>query len=159
MLSYGVTTIVTDDAFAGQAAWEGESTPGPRVLAAGDIESDVADGSGPAVFFVRAPTRAADDAGMRERILGWQAQGVPVLAEDWNTGRRIGADLVLGAGAFAVSPGGEQHGDAEVASAKEPLALVSGLADAATPGLGDLLHSRQARELGQARPARRRFTS
>ena len=159
MLSYGVTTIVTDDPVHDQKLWESEQTPGPRVLSASDIDTSAEDNDKHTVFFVKVPAGVADDSATREAIQNWQARGVPVLAESWNTGLRIGADLLLGADALPSSPVGSQYQDMQVAVRQHPVTLVSGLADAGTPGISSLLNSRQARELGQNAVPRRRFSS
>jgi imidazolonepropionase-like amidohydrolase len=92
-------------------------------------------------------------------VRDWQARGVPVLAESWKTGLRIGADLLLGANSLPSSPLGGQYQDLQVAVRQGPVILVSGLADAGTPGIASLLNSRQARELGQDIAPRQRFAS
>lgn len=158
LLAYGVTTIVTDDPADTENLWEGEQSPGPRVLAANDIGATTEKDGEPAYFFVKVPATAADDSATREAVQTWQARGVPVLAESWNTGRALGADLLVGAGSLPSSPIGGQYQDMQVAGRQDPVILVSGLADAATPGISSLLDSRQAREFGQGAAAARRYS-
>jgi hypothetical protein len=159
MLAYGVTTIVTDDARPGNGMWEGEQSPGPRVLAAGDVGAMAEQSAEHEYFFIKVPARDAGDAATREAVQAWQARGVPVLAENWNTGLEIGADLLVGAGSLPSSPVGGQYQDMQVAARQGPVTLVSGLADAGTPGISSLLDSRQARELGHGQSPGRRFSS
>ena len=159
MLSYGVTTIVTDDPVDDRNLWESEQSPGPRVLSASDISTATEHGDQPPLYFVKVPAGDADDSAMREAVKRWQAQGVPVLAESWHTGLGIGADLLLGANSLPSSPVGGQYQDLQVTARQDPVTLISGLADAGTPGISSLLNSRQARELGQNTVPRRRFSS
>jgi hypothetical protein len=159
MLAYGVTTIVTDDPGRQDDIWEGEQSPGPRVLAAGDIGATTdADGEH-AYFFVKVATGDADDNATREAVQSWQAMGVPVLAESWNTGLGVGADLLVGADSLPSSPVGGQYQDLQATVRQDPVALISGLADAATPGISSLLNSRQALEFGQSASPRRRYST
>ena len=159
MLAYGVTTIVTDDPTHADNLWEGEQSPGPRILAAGDLNAATEAGSEHAWFFVKVPAGHADDDATRKSVQNWQSRGVPVLAESWNTGRAIGADLLVGAGLLPSSPVGGKYQDMQVAVRQDPVTLISGLADAATPGMSSLLNSRQAQELGQSAAAARRYAS
>ena len=159
MLAYGVTTIVTDDPVHDEDLWEGEQNPGPRVLAAGDISAAPGEGGEHAWFFVKVTAGDADDNATREAVRAWQALGVPVLAESWNTGLGVGADLLVGADSLPSSPVGSQYQDLQATVRQDPVALISGLADAATPGISSLLNSRQARELGQGALPGRRYSS
>ncbi len=59
-------------------------------------------------FSSKVPAGHADDDATRKSVQNWQARGVPVLAESWNTGRGIGADLLVGAGWLPSSPGRRQ---------------------------------------------------
>ena len=158
-LAYGVTTIVTDDAIPDDNLWEGEQSPGPRVLAASDVGIAAKPSEEQEYFFIKVPARDAGDDATREAVREWQARGVPVLAESWNTGLEIGADLLVGAGSLPSSPVGGQYQDIQVAARQEPVTLISGLADAGTPGISSLLDSRQARELGHGHAPGRRFSS
>lgn len=159
MLAYGVTTIVTDEPAHDEPLWEGEANPGPRVLSAADIRVAPQDGDEHRYFFVRVPAGNPGDAATRDAIRDWRARGVPVVAESWNTGLGIGADLFVGADALPSSPGGGQYQDMQVTVRPGPVTLISGLADSATPGISSLLNSRQARELGQINAPGRRFSS
>jgi hypothetical protein len=66
------------------------------------------------------------------------------LAENWVTGRSIGASMLLAADATPVSPTGNYYQNMGMLASPTPFALVSGLADASTPGLSALFKSRQA---------------
>ena len=159
MLAYGVTTIVTDDPAPNENVWEGEQSPGPRVLAASDISTPMGQDTGQTWFFVKVAAGDANDIATLEAVRNWQASGVPVLAESWNTGLGIGADLLVGADSLPSSPVGGQYQDMQVAARHGPVTLISGLADAGTPGISSLLGSRQASELGQGTLPGRRFSS
>ena len=159
MLAYGVTTIVADEPAPDQHLWEGDLSPGPRVLAVGNVVTPAVEGSEHTLFFVKVPARSADDSELRAAVQNWQARGVPVLAESRNTAMSIGADLLLGAASLPGSPIGAQYPDLQVAGRQQPATLISGLADAATPGLASLINSRQARELGQDGLPGRRFAT
>jgi len=159
MLSYGVTTIVTDEPIHDRNLWESEHTPGPRVLAAGGIRRAAGDSGKSPLFLINVPAGFRDDSALRETVQAWQARGVPVLAESWNTGVGLGADLLVGANSMRASPLGGHYQDLQVSLRQDSVILVSGLADAGTPGISTLLKSRQARELGHHTVPRRRFSS
>jgi hypothetical protein len=100
------------------------------------------------------------NSGMDQRpaVERWQQQGVPVLAETWQAALGSGASLLLGAAALPGSPGSHQYRDMKLATgSSEPVTIVSGLADAQTPGLDVLLSSRQAGLLGDDIEPVRRF--
>jgi imidazolonepropionase-like amidohydrolase len=159
MLAYGVTTIVTDGPALNGSLWEREQSPGPRMLAATDIDTAIEHGAEQAYVFVKVPAAETDNIATRQAVRNWQAAGVPVLAESWNTGLAIGADLLVGADSLPSSPVGGRYQDTQVTARHGPVTLVSGLADAGTPGMSSLLGSRQATELGQGKSPGRRFSS
>ena len=158
LLSYGVTTLITSDyrPHYDPLLWEGEETPGPRLLWAGDIAQSKLD-DGKDFQFVTIPSSGLTDADRRSAVSEWQAQGIPVLAESWRVGLSVGADLLLGTDALPTSPKGNRYQD--IPAAAGTIALVSGLADAGTPGLTALFRSRQAKLLRERRSALRRFSS
>ncbi len=158
LLSYGVTTLITSDYRPNYdpLLWEGEETPGPRLLWAGDIAQNQPDGDKD-FQFVTIPSSGLTDADRRSAVSEWQAQGIPVLAESWRVGLSVGADLLLGTDALPTSPKGNRYQD--IPAAAGAIALVSGLADAGTPGLSALFHSRQAKLLQERKSALRRFSS
>ncbi|HSD69168.1 MAG TPA: hypothetical protein VLB07_06440, partial [Woeseiaceae bacterium] len=139
ILSYGVTAMVAaDTAGLDPLLWETEATPGPRVLRVAAI-NDSPRAAGAVVAIV-----PASGHGNRAALEAWQALGVPVLAESWTTGLSLGADLLLGADTLPTSPRGRRYQDMQVVMGRGPITLMSGLADATTPGLAELLQSRQA---------------
>lgn len=158
LLSYGVTTLITNDHRPDfdPSAWEGEESPGPRLLWSGQIaESEPDDGR--AFQFVTIPSSGLSDADRRSAVVGWQKKGIPVLAENWSIGIGVGADLLLGIDSLPTSPKGNHYQDIQAAAA--PAALVSGLADAGTPGLSALFLSRQAKYFKHRATTQRRFSS
>jgi len=159
LLSFGVTTIVTTDAVNAGNAWDGEQTPGPRVLSASDIELAATANEDRPPYFIKVPAAAEDNAALRDAVIAWQLQGVPVLAESWNTGLAIGADLLAGGNALAELPGTGGFQGLRAANRNQPPILLSGLADAGTPGIAELLNSRQARQFGVVELPGRRFSA
>ncbi len=160
LLSYGVTTLITSDYRPNYdpLLWEGEETPGPRLLWAGDIAQSKPDDDKD-FQFVTIPSSGLSDADRRSAVSGWQAQGITVLAESWRVGLSVGADLLLSTDALPASPKGIRYHDIPAAAAAGTIALVSGLADAGTPGLSALFRSRQAKVLRERKSALRRFSS
>ena len=152
MLSFGVTTVVAGGPDRGFDAelWDSERMPGPRLLQAAPASLLPGEENGALPALVTLPA-ASDASGDRELVRAWHTRGVPLLAESWSSGFRLGADLFLGAHTLPASPQGEQYQDARVALGAGPVAMVSGLADAGTPGLSGLFEVRQAN--GLRRPA------
>jgi hypothetical protein len=145
VLAYGVTTLVSDEPIGNLQPnlWHGETDPGPRLLEAGNIALKDKE-KNEAVYLATVPLNTALDDGPRKLIRRWQKRGVPVLAENWTIGMGLGVDLLLGADTLPSSPQGIQYQDMRSAVSSGPVILVSGLADSGTPGLGQLLDSRQA---------------
>ena len=158
LLSYGVTTLITGDRRPNfdPLLWEREETPGPRLLWAGDI-AQRKPGNERQFQFVTIPSSGLTDADRRSAVAEWQGKGIPVLAESWSIGLSVGADLLLGIDSLPTSPQGHYYQDIQAAAA--PVALVSGLADAGTPGLSALFQSRQAKLLEGRKSTLRRFSS
>jgi imidazolonepropionase-like amidohydrolase len=92
-------------------------------------------------------------------VRDWQQRGIAVLAESLRVGVRLGADLFLGAETWPVSPLGRQYRDIQIALASGPITLVSGLADAGTPGLAALLGARQTELIGHRINPERRYSA
>lgn len=156
LLSFGVTAVVSEDLpeFSAER-WESEQSPGPRLLRAAPLgPADAA--SEPALVTVAASAAASPED--RRRVESWQALGIPVLAESWAVGRRVGADLAVGSAALPVSPLGRRYQDLRMTAGGAPITRVSGLADIATPGLEELLRSRQAQAFSPLPVLSRRFT-
>ena len=157
LLAFGVTTIVADAPQAHDAdAWETEETPGPRLLRSAPLAA-AGEPQAPgrwALVTVPAGSRLGEQE--RARVRAWQGLGVPVLAETWGAGERLGADLSPGRERLPASPRGKRYQDLALTAGGGPVTRISGLADAATPGMDALLGSRQAALLGTTpRPGRR----
>ena len=154
LLSYGVTAIVADGpASVDPAAWETEQSPGPRLLRAAPLGAASGnDGSAPLTLLTLPaagiPEGSSDEFGLS------RGQGMPLLAENWRMGVAAGADLLLGVDTMPASPRGRRYQDTRIAAGASPATLVSGLADAGTPGMAGLLQSRQAQAFGHWRAAR-----
>ena len=145
LLSYGVTTLVADDvpqAFPPDL-WESPDTHGPRLMRAATVAAEV-DEKTPLPALVTLPASGVDSSGPDDPVRRWQARGVPVLAESWIAGLSVGADLLLGAETMPSSPRGRRYGDLAAVATNGSITLVSGLADADTPGVPELMQSRQA---------------
>lgn len=159
ILSFGVTTLVTPDAPEDfdASAWDTEATPGPRLYRAADAADKPATRVEPDLRLAILDDRGTPGNGRLSQARAWQDHGVPVLAPNWSVGLSIGADLLLGAAALPASPRGHRYEDVRLASGNGPLTFVTGLADAATPGLDALLQSRQAAGLADAGGMSRRL--
>jgi hypothetical protein len=161
-LAYGVTTIVSGQAPLqfDHAIWEGQETPGPRLLPAANLgDGNTPDAS--AAYFIAhlasSPDRQHEAAnGARS----WQERGVPVLADNWKSHLDNDADLLLGIDSLPRTALDDRYGQVPhtgILQQGRSVTVISGIADAATPGLTALLNSRQARELGQVATTTRRF--
>lgn len=149
LLAYGVTTIVSNDPVGDLDAnvWFGEENPGPRLIRSGNLAiQGSADSDN--LYLATIPANTALEPGLRQKVQHWQQQGLPILAETWTMGLALGADLLLGADTLPRSPLGRQYQDMRFAGSSAALVLVSGMADATTPGLQQLLSSRQAQRFG-----------
>jgi hypothetical protein len=145
--------VAADSSNFDPSFWETEETPGPRLLRTVQVTEN------PRKTTAVLATVPATGSGSRAALQAWQALGVPVLAESWTTGLSLGADLLLGADTLPVSPRGRRYQDIQVVLGLGPITLMSGLADAATPGLPELLESRQAIHVGRRSLALRRFAA
>lgn len=162
LLSWGITSLVSPeqtDVDAG--AWESDEQPGPRLLAAAGLDaSPAADGTEELaeenVYLWTVAADGQDEQRQRARVRDWQQRGRPVLAESWTAGLSLGTQLVLGAATMPESPLGNRYQDIRIAADSNSLTLVSGLANADTPGLSQLFRSRQATRFGRVpEPVRR----
>ncbi len=160
LLSYGVTTLITSDYRPdyNPLLWEGEETPGPRLLWAGDIALNKSD-DGKNFQFVTIPSSDLNHTDQRSAVYEWQAKGIPILAESWSVGLSVSADLLLGAITLPTSPKGIRYQDITDTITSGSIALVSGLADAGTPGLSALFRSRQSKYLQQRNLTLKPFSS
>jgi hypothetical protein len=163
LLAYGVTSIVTDQSIESfeQALWDGEDSPGPRLIPAINLRSATSSTDKNAYYIAAISSVLINQQEILQTAGDWQDVGIPVLAGSWNTHVSVDADLLLGIDSlprtsmhdrYAGNTGAGQLG----APGNKTATVISGLADAATPGLDSLLASRQARELAQnASPGRR----
>lgn len=145
LLAFGVTTLVTPD-LTGAAARQLEdkrSAPGPRVLVAASAGQEPGERDD---LRIRLATLAGKHH-PTSHAADWRRRGVPVLADNWNAGLIDGADLLLGTATLPVSPAGLRYRDVQGLADGGPLLLVSGLADASTPGLQQLQQSSQGRSI------------
>ena len=161
LLAYGITTIVSDqqiDSFE-QAHWDTELTPGPRLLRALNLAGDTDIDNADSIFLASISSLPANENA--DLVRSWQERGVPIVAENWNTHVSADADLLLGVESLPRHSQGDRYrqdryGGNNIAGSTQSVTVISGLADASTPGIDALLHCRQARELNQtAIPARR----
>ena len=157
LLSLGVTTVVSNHTAADRLnqTWSGKEMPGPRVLSASNINA--AKTGDPTPWLVTVDGDLAAGIAHREIVSHWMSSGVPVLAENWQVALGSGATLLLGANSLPTSPGGRRYADISLANGTSPVTIISGIADAGTPGIERLLQSRQAALL-PAVSALRRFT-
>ena len=156
LLTFGVTTVVAqhETSEALSERWSGEEMPGPRVLRAAPV--DTPEDVEPWLVTLTGDTNTGME--MRESVSAWQKRGVPVLAETWQAGMGSGAALLLGGSALPASPGGHRYADIDLGGS--PVTIVSGLADASTPGIDGVMQSRQAGLLPDSpRPTRRFMTT
>lgn len=150
LLSWGITSIASPEPWPDPASdadlWESEDTPGPRLLRVIDLSADAEATDGAVLATIGWSERsdaAAEDAA-RRLVAEWQDGGTPVLATSWMAGLRLGAGVLLAADAQPASPLGNRYQDIRIAAGLGPVTLISGIADAALPGLDALLRSRQA---------------
>lgn len=155
LLSLGVTTIVAEheNTAALDAIWSGKDTPGPRVLAAGELAS--ADTDGPLPWLLTLSGDLATGIHYHDAVAAWQARGVPVLATNWQAALGSGARMLLGADSLPASPGGKRYADSSIGGDAVAITLLSGLADSHTPGIQNLQRVRQAPLLPAGRGLRR----
>ncbi len=157
ILSYGITTMVAEHANAAalNKLWSGEDMPGPRLLLAEKIGAEKDDAKQPWLITIGGDMTAGTQ--QRDAVGVWQSSGVPVLAENWQVGIGSGASLLLGADSIPASPAGQSYSDIRLANGSPIAIVISGLADARTPGLDRLMRSRQAPSLLPYGPGVRRF--
>lgn len=153
LLAYGITTVVSDRAGASFDAqlWEGADSPGPRLLPALRFDADY-NADQPDSYFI-AGVSAANSL-EKDGAAELRESGARLVTDNWHAYEQQAADVLLGIDSLprAVLDQGASAG----AIAQPDLAVISGLADAATPGLDSLMRSRQAQALGHSGwPARR----
>jgi len=89
---------------------------------------------------------------------GKEMPGPRVLGSDWQVKLDWLTSMVLGTDVLPVSPAGIRYESVKLSDSEEPAMILSGLADARTRGLRDLLQSRQANFVDHFPTAIRRFT-
>lgn len=159
LLAYGVTTLVSPDSAAEQfdaPQWEGEITPGPRLLAARELSIDDIDAATTSDFLVQILTDGVAATDISQFVSTMHDLGTPVIVDSRPTAIRSGADLVLGAHSIS---GAQLAGEWQSAALAGYPTFLSGLADASTPGILPLLSSRQAVALAQTDPPNRRIST
>lgn len=102
-------------------------------------------------------TDNADVAALNERWSGKEMPGPRVLGPDWRPDLDSLSAMTIDATSLPTSPMGIRYEDGRLDDAREPVAMLSGLADSRTPGLAELLRSRQARLTRGQPTAMRRF--
>ena len=125
------------------------------------LPADVDESLGPVLlsFGVTTIVTARDDAEqLNQRWSGKDMPGPRVLGQDWQLELDSVSTVTLGAESLPVSPRGIRYEDARLGDGAEPATILSGLADARTEGLAELLRSRQAGFLKAYPTAIRRFT-
>ncbi len=157
LLALGLTTIVADtpEAEALDTLWSGKDLPGPRVLRA--VSIDEATPELPYPWLVTVSGDMPRAAAARPAVREWQSRGVAVLADSWQAGLGSGASLLLGTHTRPTSPAGFHYQDVQLASGVGTVTFVSGLADAATPGLAEIRVTRAAALIAPHVPPSRQF--
>lgn len=141
ILAYGITTLVSPDVSPtfDASVWEGDITPGPRLLPAAIVSSATVT-TDTAPYLVNIDLHGVDLTAATDAVSGWHKRGIPVVANGWSTSTEIGTDVFLGANSY---PGGHA-----ASGLGRSVTTLSVLADATTTDLPGLLQSRQAQILG-----------
>lgn len=161
LLSFGVTTVVAAD-LANEFspdAWQKNAPPGPRVLRGAVATEALPETIGEEIALVRIPGLATADNQELENIRHWRSSGLPLLVDSWQAAPLHHADLLLGIDSVPKSPAGRLYQDVQVANGLAGSGVMSGIADGNTPGLTDLLASRQASWLPEIPLTSSRFTA
>jgi hypothetical protein len=114
-----------------------------RARMSGDIDASL----GPVLLSFGLTTLVADIedvAALNETWSGKDMPGPRVLGADWMLDFDTVATMNLSIDSLPTSPRGIRYEDAQLTDSTEPATVLSGLADARTPGLPALLRSRQA---------------
>jgi hypothetical protein len=123
----------------------------------GDVEPSL----GPVLLSFGLTTVVVDRHDADELNATWSKEEMPgplVLGEDWVPDLDTMSAMNLSVEALPTSPRGIRYEDAQLENSADPATVLSGLADARTPGLPALLQSRQARLLKGFPTALRRFS-
>jgi Amidohydrolase family/WD40-like Beta Propeller Repeat len=140
----------------------GDLTVLPGVVDAwADLPATPAESLGPLLLsygVTTVVTSLADPGALNRRWSGKEMPGPRVLGSDWRPDLDSMNSLVPGAGEGPTSPRGIRYENAQIAAGPDVMPVFSGLADARTPGLPELMQSRQAALLGRYPTAIRRYT-
>lgn len=98
-----------------------------------------------------------DVAALNEQWSGSELPGPRLVGTSWREDFDSGRAVLLGNETRPASPAGRRYADVRLTNGRSPLALLSGIADSQTDGLGPLLDSRQARLLPTIPEIPRRF--
>ncbi len=115
---------------------------------------------GPALLAFGLTTLVADTGRADALNAIWSEKEMPgplVLGADWLLDLESVAAMNLSVDSLPTSPRGIRYEDARLADTSDPATVVSGLADSRTPGLAELLRSRQAQLLRGHPTALRRY--
>jgi hypothetical protein len=126
-----------------------------------NLPTDVDVSLGPKLLTFGLTTIVADTDKAEALNAVWSGKDVPgplVLGRDWHLDLATVSTMNLRADALPVSPLGIRYEDARLADVAEAVAVLSGLADATTPGLEPLFRSRQTMLLNGQTNAIRRFS-
>jgi hypothetical protein len=124
------------------------------------LPDDVDPALGPALLAFGLTTLVADTARADALNAAWSGKEIPgplVLGADWLLNLESVAAINLSIDSLPTSPRGIRYEDARLTDTSDPATVVSGLADSRTPGLAELLQSRQARLLRDLPTALRRY--
>lgn len=127
-----------------------------RARLPGDIDPSL----GPALLAFGLTTLVADTEQADALNADWSGKEMPgplVLGTDWLLDLESVAAMNLSVDSLPMSPRGIRYEDAQLADTADPAIVVSGLADSRTPGLAELLQSRQAQLLRGLPTALRRY--
>jgi hypothetical protein len=116
---------------------------------------------GPVLLAFGLTTIVADSDDAERLNQAWSGAQMPgplVLGSDWRLELEAVTAMNLSLDALPASPQGIRYEDASLAMSVVPGTVLSGLADSRTPGLAELLESRQAKLLGDLRSSARRFS-
>lgn len=114
------------------------------------LPEDVDPSLGPALLAFGLTTLVADTDQAEALNALWSGKEMPgplVLGTDWVLDLESVADMNLSVDSLPTSPRGIRYEDARITDTQDPATVFSGLADSRTPGLAELLQSRQARLL------------
>ncbi|MDH3267005.1 MAG: amidohydrolase family protein, partial [Gammaproteobacteria bacterium] len=124
------------------------------------LPAEIDEKLGPLLLSLGVTMIVADTDQAEILSLRWSGKEMPgprVLGSDWQLKLDSAASLTLGAESLPTSPRGIRYEDARLGDSSEPTTFLSGLADARTQGLPELLRSRQASLLRGYPTALRRF--